>query len=151
MRVTLATLQHRRWFCCVLLSDTRILKFTLVSEALVEDFDGEILWTLVPDRSAVTKPGYVVRGSSTCSVVSVVSCVVSDKSAERRWSSIVVRHRSWPDDVLLSSATVLSCHRLPSWTGRRLSFDFVVSVFLELFVRLFIVLLSVSFVAVLSL
>ena len=81
--------------------------------------------------------------------MSVVSCVVSDKSAERggrRSSSVIARGLT---NVLLSSATVLSCHRLPSWTG--LSFDFVVSVILELFVRLFIVFLSVSFVAIFSL
>ena len=50
---------------CIQLSDTRILKFIFVSEALVEDFDDEILWTLVPDNSGVTKSWFVVmlRGS----------------------------------------------------------------------------------------
>ena len=51
--------------------------FTLgFSEVLAEIFDGEILWTLVPDNSGVTKPGYVVRGSSTC-FVRVLLCRVS--------------------------------------------------------------------------
>ena len=38
------------------------------SEALAEYFDGEILWTLVPDNSGVTKSDFVVRGSCSCFV-----------------------------------------------------------------------------------